>query len=286
MSPEDSIAKRLDSTDEERSEGEEFSEDEDVTDNGEISGEEDASGNGEISEEDSGEESCAEGSSDSDNEDAIAELDSDDDFQGDEGEDFGEYRLLERLGKGGYSVVWKAQKNDDAPVALKIGKQDVEDLEQDRSVETAWRTPERPDPPRRVADHRRRGSPGDRFQAVLVDLKTHTAEAGFSRSQGALSWGPSGPTRPREGHSPHRPETGEHPCDLGGRQCHRGLCGDGLWLQLLGEASLKAGRRTGAAVFKGHGGDAAFRRHLDDGVRPLRDGDRPVPFRLRQGRRR
>lgn len=181
MSPEDSITKRLDSTDEERSEGEEFSEGEDVSDIGETSGEEDASNNGEISgEEDSGEESCEEGSSDSDNEDAIAELsDSDDDFQGDEGEDFGEYRLLERLGKGGYSVVWKAQKNDDAPVALKIGKQDdVEDLEQE--IEALKRLGEHPNVLTHLAEfsqtidgvvHR-----AIVFKPYQCDLKTHIAE--------------------------------------------------------------------------------------------------------------
>ena len=115
--------KRLDSTDDDRSIGEDISrrpaEISEEEESGEESGEEE-SGEEESGEEESGEE-----------EGAIAELsDSDDDFHGDEGEEFGEYRLMERLGKGGYSVVWKAQKKDEAPVALKIGKEDdAEDLE-------------------------------------------------------------------------------------------------------------------------------------------------------------
>ena len=121
------------------------------------------------------------GESSSDDGVAIEELsDSDDDFQGDEGEAFGEYALVERLGKGGFSVVWKASRASTGDVvALKITKQN-EDAEMVRELEAL----------RRIGEHAKVLSPLDTFsetvgqdvhraiafRAFQGDLKTYIAE--------------------------------------------------------------------------------------------------------------
>ena len=156
--------------------GEEISEEEDCED-GEEEDSEDEDSEEECSDEEGSDE---EGSEEEGSDAAIADLsDSDDDFQGDEGEHFGEYRLLKRLGKGGYSVVWKAQKNDEEPVALKIGKQnDAEDLEQE--IEALKRLGKHPNVLTHLDDfaqtidgvvHR-----AIVFKPYQCDLKTHIAE--------------------------------------------------------------------------------------------------------------